>query len=66
MYDEDGRKIETADGLVPLNLETLSVASMNHYIAELQQEIKRVEAEISQRGSMKSAAESFFKPAASS
>jgi len=41
-------------------LDTLSVAALQDYIAELKAEITRAEAEIKSRGSARDAAEAFF------
>lgn len=45
------------------NLEALSVADMQDYIAELKLEIFRTEAEIAKRSDVKNAAETFFRRA---
>ncbi len=51
--------------LFPRNLEGLGVAEMQGYIADLEAEIAKVNAEIDKRGGMKSAAEALFGPKAS-
>ena len=43
------------------NLDPLSVAELEAYIADLKAEITRAEAEINKKGSAKSAAEAFFR-----
>ena len=43
------------------NLEVMSVDSLNDYIAELEEEIIRVQSAISLKKSAKEGAESFFK-----
>lgn len=47
--------------LTPLRLDTLGVAEMEGYIAELRAEIGRVEAEIARKRGHRSAADAFFK-----
>lgn len=60
MFVDEEIKPQKAAGL-PRNLENLSVADMQEYIAELKIEIFRTEAEIGRRGNHKNAAEALFK-----
>lgn len=45
----------------PLDLDSLSIGSLNEYIAELEGEIERVRAAISAKEAWRGEAESFFK-----
>ncbi|HTH17389.1 MAG TPA: DUF1192 domain-containing protein [Magnetospirillum sp.] len=45
----------------PRNLETMGVAELNAYIAELEAEITRARAAIAAKQSARAGAESFFK-----
>ena len=47
--------------LEKLVLDTLGVEELRDYIAELREEIARVEADIDRKGSHRSAAEAFFR-----
>jgi uncharacterized small protein (DUF1192 family) len=47
--------------LEKLVLDTLGVEELHDYIAELREEIARVEADIGRKGSHRSAAEAFFR-----
>lgn len=59
MFDEELPKKQTAD--FPRNLETMSVAELNDYIADLKDEITRVEADIAKKKASQDAAASIFK-----
>ncbi len=61
MLDEDDRPIRKRQRLEKLVLDTLGVAELRDYIAELQEEIVRVEADIARKNSHRSAADSFFR-----
>lgn len=60
MFADEDIKPQKAVGL-PRNLENVSVAEMQEYIAELKLEIFRTEAEIERRGGHRHAAEALFK-----
>lgn len=62
MFADEDIKPQKAEGL-PRNLENLSVAEMQEYIAELKLEIFRTEAEIERRSGHKNVAEALFKRA---
>jgi uncharacterized small protein (DUF1192 family) len=47
--------------LEKLVLDTLGIEELQDYIAELREEIARVEADIARKGSHRSAAEAFFR-----
>lgn len=61
MFHDDDLPKKPKPTFSPANLELLSVAQMQDYIGDLKGEIARVEQEIGQRGSHKSAAEALFK-----
>lgn len=46
----------------PRVLDMLSIDDLRHYIADMQNEITRVEAAIAKKENSKSAADAFFKP----
>mgnify|MGYP003700472363 CR=1 FL=1 len=48
-------------GLVPRDLEPMSVEALEDYVAELQTEIERVKTKIDAKQSARGAAEGFFK-----
>jgi uncharacterized small protein (DUF1192 family) len=49
--------------VAPLMLDTLGVAELTDYIAELRAEIERAEGAIQRKHAHRSAAAAFFKPA---
>jgi uncharacterized small protein (DUF1192 family) len=59
LEDDDPRPLPVR--LQPLRLDTLGVAEMEGYIAELHAEIGRVEAEITRKRGHRNAADAFFK-----
>lgn len=61
MFDEDDLPKKPAPVFSPARLDTLSVAQMQEYTADMKQEIARVELEIGKRGYHKNAAEALFK-----
>jgi uncharacterized small protein (DUF1192 family) len=61
MLEEDDRPIRRRHRLEKLVLDTLGVEELHDYIAELQEEIARVEADIKRKESHRSAADSFFR-----
>ncbi len=46
----------------PRALDMLSIDDLHQYIADMQEEIKRVELAIAKKENSKSAADAFFKP----
>ena len=56
--DEPGRRRKRLD---PLALDMLGIEELREYIAELKQEIDRVEADIERKQQHKSAADAFFR-----
>lgn len=48
----------------PRALDMLSIEDLHQYIADMQEEIKRVELAIGKKENSKSAADAFFKPKA--
>lgn len=60
MHDDDDIR-PPPSRLQPLRLDTLGVAEMEGYIAELRAEIARVEAEINRKRGHRTAADAFFK-----
>ncbi len=61
MDDDDLEPRRTKGGEFPRNLERLSIEDMDAYVAELEAEIRRVEAEIERRRRVKSGADEVFK-----
>ncbi len=61
MLDEEDQPIRKRQRLEKLVLDTLGVEELRDYIAELQAEIVRVEADITRKQSHRSAADSFFR-----
>jgi uncharacterized small protein (DUF1192 family) len=61
MLEDDDRPIRKRHRLEKLLLDTLGVEELRDYIAELQEEITRVEADIKRKESHRSAADSFFR-----
>lgn len=57
-YDQPPRKRQRLEKLL---LDTLGVAELHDYIAELREEIARVEADIGRKQSHRSAADAFFR-----
>lgn len=60
MFDEEELPKMKKQGFNPLKLDDLSVTEMQEYIGVLKQEIERVEKAISQRASVRGAAEALF------
>lgn len=60
MFDEEGRKIDFGMR-VGMSLEGMSVAELEHYIAQLKLEIDRVEIEKERLKAHNAAADSLFK-----
>ena len=60
MFDEDLPK-KKPEGEFPRNLENMSVGELEDYIADLQAEIKRVEADMKKKKESHAAAASIFK-----
>lgn len=48
-------------GIVPRDLDELSIAALNDYIGELEAEIARVRTKIASKQDARGAAEAFFK-----
>lgn len=61
MFDEEELRKPKQTGFVPLKLDDVSVTDMQEYIACLKEEIVRVEKAITQRASIKGAAEALFR-----
>ena len=61
MMDEDEGPIRKRVRLEKLVLDTLGIEEMREYIAELQAEIARVEADIERKQGHRSAADAFFR-----
>ncbi len=59
--DEDGAEPRRPARLTRLVLDSLGVEELNAYIAELREEIARVEADIARKRSHRSAADAFFR-----
>ncbi len=60
MFDDDLPQKKTAQNF-PRNLELLSVAELESYITELDQEKQRVQADIDKKKASQAAAASIFK-----
>ena len=60
MYDEEGRKINLGQR-IGMPLDSMSIADMEGYIANLKTEIARVETAIEKQKSHNAAAEALFK-----
>ncbi len=60
-FDEDGRPIKQARHEVGQDLALLSEADLEERIETLKEEIQRIEAERTKRGSTRAAADAFFK-----
>jgi len=61
MFDEDDLPKKPKPLFTAAKLEGRSVEEMKEYIADLQGEVARTEAEIARRGGHRSAAEALFK-----
>jgi uncharacterized small protein (DUF1192 family) len=61
MIEDEAKPRPRRGAFEPALLEGWSVEELNHYIAALQAEIKRAEAEIGQRDAQRQAAEAFFR-----
>ncbi|NMM43498.1 DUF1192 domain-containing protein [Rhodospirillaceae bacterium KN72] len=59
MFDEE--EAPKPKGIVPQDLDVMSVEALNDYIAELESEIARVREKIEAKQGARSAAETFFK-----
>jgi uncharacterized small protein (DUF1192 family) len=59
--DDDDRPRPPARRLTPLPLDLLGVDELTAYVAELRDEIARVEAEMGRKQSHRSAADAFFR-----
>jgi uncharacterized small protein (DUF1192 family) len=59
--DDDDPPPRKRARLEKLILDTLGIEELRDYIDELREEILRVEADITRKGSHRSAAESFFR-----
>ncbi|HEU4986511.1 MAG TPA: DUF1192 domain-containing protein [Rhizobiaceae bacterium] len=60
IFDEEGRKI-IRNHEIGQDLSMLSVEELNARIAQLRQEIERIERELAAKGSTKAAAEALFR-----
>ena len=61
MAEEDELPVRKRHRLEKLVLDTLGIEEMRDYIAELREEVVRVEADIARKQSHRGAAEAFFK-----
>jgi uncharacterized small protein (DUF1192 family) len=61
MVDEEDGPVRKRVRLEKLVLDTLGIEELRDYIAELREEIARVEADIGQKQGHRSAADAFFK-----
>jgi uncharacterized small protein (DUF1192 family) len=61
MMDEEDGPVRKRVRLEKLVLETLGIDELRDYIAELREEITRVEADIERKQGHRSAADAFFK-----
>lgn len=59
MFDEDGRKINIRE--FPAKMDGMSVAELEEYVAELNDEIKRATETIAKKKASQDAANSIFK-----
>jgi uncharacterized small protein (DUF1192 family) len=59
--DDEEASLRKRHRLEKLLLDTLGVAELKDYIAELREEIARVEADIDRKQGHRSAAEAFFR-----
>ena len=59
--DDDDNEPRKPAGFQPLILDRLSVEELEAYIAALEAEIKRVEADIAAKRNVRAGAEAFFK-----
>ena len=63
MFDDEPAEPRMAARLVPLRLEGRDVTELRRYVAELQGEIARTEAEMQRRAQVNEAAETLFRRA---
>jgi uncharacterized small protein (DUF1192 family) len=61
MAREDEDELPRPKVTVTRNLERMSIAELNEYIAELESEIARVRADIQKKQSVMAAGDAFFK-----
>ena len=61
MAEEDDAPVRKRNRLEKLMLDPLGVLELRDYISELQEEIARVEVEITRKQSHRSAADAFFR-----
>jgi uncharacterized small protein (DUF1192 family) len=61
MWDDDDQPKAPRQRLVPLALDTLGIAELRAYIAELADEITRTEAEIARKSHYRDSAEGVFR-----
>jgi uncharacterized small protein (DUF1192 family) len=61
MMDEEDGPVRKRVRLEKLVLDTLGIEELRDYIAELREEITRVEADIDRKQGHRSAADAFFK-----
>lgn len=61
MAEEEDAPVRKRIRLEKLTLDTLGVEELRDYIAELREEIARVEADIGRKQSHRSAADAFFR-----
>lgn len=61
MAEDDDAPVRKRTRLEKLSLDTLGIDELRDYIAELREEIMRVEADITRKQSHRGAAEAFFK-----
>lgn len=59
MFDDDLPKPKTSE--FPRNLDGMSVSELEEYVAELKEEITRVQADMAKKQASSAAADSFFK-----
>lgn len=61
MFEDDEEDAPKPTGLVPRDLDDMSIAALEDYIAELQAEIERVKAKLAAKQEARGTAEEIFK-----